>query len=172
MLTSRRLALVGAIFAAGILAVSGIIVVTAGNGKSELAEAKRAVNQYRDPAAAEAAGWVLIEGLDHCFEHPDGGMGIHYIDGARIDTELDPLAPEALVFQHLPNGKLQLGAVEYIVDREAWDALGTVEHPMVLGQHLHPHDTLPIYVLHAWIFKNNPAGLFEDWNPKVTCPAN
>jgi len=172
MFKSRRFALLGAILAAGILAVSGIVIVTAGNGKSELAEVKRAVNPYRDTADAEAADWVLIEGLDHCFEHADGAMGIHYIDGARIDTELDPLAPEALVYQHLPNGKLQLGAVEYIVDAVAWDALGTGEHPTVLGQHLHPHDTLPIYVLHAWIFKNNPNGMFADWNPKVTCPAS
>jgi hypothetical protein len=26
-----------------------------------------------------------------------------------------------------------------------------------------------LYVLHAWVWKNNPSGLFEDWNPAVTC---
>jgi hypothetical protein len=26
------------------------------------------------------------------------------------------------------------------------------------------------YILHAWVWKNNPAGMFEDWNPTVTCP--
>jgi hypothetical protein len=23
--------------------------------------------------------------------------------------------------------------------------------------------------LHAWIWQNNPAGMFEDWNPTVSC---
>jgi hypothetical protein len=27
----------------------------------------------------------------------------------------------------------------------------------------------PYYSLHAWIWKNNPSGMFKDWNPKVTC---
>jgi hypothetical protein len=39
----------------------------------------------------------------------------------------------------------------------------------VLGHHLHLNPGLGVYVLHAWIFKNNPAGIFEDWNPNVTC---
>jgi hypothetical protein len=26
------------------------------------------------------------------------------------------------------------------------------------------------YILHAWIWQHNPAGMFEDWNPTVTCP--
>ena len=31
-------------------------------------------------------------------------------------------------------------------------------------------EQLGVYILHAWIWKNNPAGMFEDWNPKVSCP--
>ena len=26
------------------------------------------------------------------------------------------------------------------------------------------------YALHAWAWKANPTGPFEDWNPKVLCP--
>ena len=26
------------------------------------------------------------------------------------------------------------------------------------------------YILHAWIWKPNPAGMFENWNPDVSCP--
>jgi hypothetical protein len=30
---------------------------------------------------------------------------------------------------------------------------------------------LPLYVIHTWIWKDNPSGLFEDYNPKVRmCP--
>jgi len=29
----------------------------------------------------------------------------------------------------------------------------------------------PFYELHAWLWKHNPAGMFDDWNPRVVCPA-
>ena len=25
------------------------------------------------------------------------------------------------------------------------------------------------YAMHAWIWKNNPLGMNNDWNPNVTC---
>jgi len=28
---------------------------------------------------------------------------------------------------------------------------------------------LGVYELHAWIWKNNPSGVFYEWNPKVSC---
>jgi hypothetical protein len=28
----------------------------------------------------------------------------------------------------------------------------------------------PFYELHAWVWKHNPSGMFNDWNPLVTCP--
>ncbi len=42
--------------------------------------------------------------------------------------------------------------------------------PQLHGHSLHLNESLGVYVLHAWIWKNNPAGMFEDWNPKVSCP--
>jgi hypothetical protein len=39
------------------------------------------------------------------------------------------------------------------------------------GRHLHHNETLGVYVLHARAFERNPAGMFEDWNPRVTCPS-
>lgn len=41
---------------------------------------------------------------------------------------------------------------------------------MVLDRHLHLNEALGVYVLHAWVFKKNPAGTFEDWNAKMSCP--
>ena len=26
------------------------------------------------------------------------------------------------------------------------------------------------YLMHAWVWKPNPAGMFADWNPNVICP--
>jgi hypothetical protein len=67
------------------------------------------------------------------------------------------------------NGSLKLGAVEYIVPAEAWDNAGNTEPPKVLDQTFHLNEALGVYVLHAWLWRSNPAGMFEDWNPKVTC---
>lgn len=51
---------------------------------------------------------------------------------------------------------------------EAWTAS---EPPNLFGLDLHQHPVLPLWVLHAWIWKDNPAGMFEDFNPAVRlCP--
>jgi hypothetical protein len=61
-----------------------------------------------------------------------------------------------------------LVAHEYIVPVDAWTES---EPPMLFGHHLHQHPVLPLYVLHTWIWKDNPSGLFEDYNPAVRlCP--
>ena len=128
------------------------------------------VEPFKDIEVAQSAGWNLVEGLDYCFDNPGvGGMGIHYINVDLLDTTLDPLKPEAMVYHYGPNGELTLGAVEWIVPADAWDAEGHGRLPEVMGHHLHLNEALGVYVLHAWIFTENPAGIFEDWNPNVSC---
>jgi hypothetical protein len=139
-------------------------------GQADLAQLRAATAQFHRVEAAQEAGYVLIPGLDHCFDNPGvGGMGIHYINPDLLDLHLDPNQPEAMVYVIGPNGNLMLGAVEYIVPAEPWDAENS-EPPMVLGRHLHLNEALGVYVLHAWVWQHNPAGMFEDWNPKVSCP--
>jgi len=43
---------------------------------------------------------------------------------------------------------------------------------VLLGQRLKPYADLRIWSIHMWIWKENPSGLFADWNPRVQCPAN
>jgi hypothetical protein len=139
--------------------------------QDDLAQVRQATARYHRLEVAEAAGHQLVPGLDHCFNNPGvGAMGYHYIQVDRLDLELDPNQPEALVYAPGPQGQLQLAAVEYIVPAEPWDEAGNSLPPEVLGQHLHLNQDLGVYVLHAWIFKNNPTGMFEDWNPNVSCP--
>jgi hypothetical protein len=46
-----------------------------------------------------------------------------------------------------------------------------VSLPSVLGQDFHKHAFLPVYILHAWVWDENPDGFFADFNPNVTpCP--
>jgi len=156
----------------GMIAILALGVVAAVRSfpQSDLAKVRDATAQFHRPEAANAAGYDLVPGLDNCFDNPGvGGMGFHYIDTASLDTEVELLHPEAMVYTPTPDG-LQLGAVEYIVPQGPWDAAGNTHPPMLMGMHFHLNEKLGVYILHAWIWKNNSAGIFEDWNPAVSCP--
>jgi len=97
-------------------------------------------------------------------------MGVHYIDQALLDDQVDITKPEALVYELDAAGHIAgLVAHEYIVPIDAWHSSTP---PELLGMPFHKHPTLPLWVLHAWLWKDNPAGVFQDWNPAVRqCPA-
>jgi len=158
------------IFGAVLVLALVLVTVVQAAKQSDLAKVRDATAKFHNPEAAQAAGYDLVEGLDYCFDNPGtGGMGFHYINTSILDTTVELLNPEAMVYTPSPNG-LQLGAVEYIVPQAAWDGEGHTQPPMLMGRHLHLNETLGVYVLHAWIWKNNSAGIFEDWNPAVSCP--
>jgi hypothetical protein len=98
-------------------------------------------------------------------------MGLHYIDAKLLDANVDVTKPEALVYELDAEGQItSLVAHEYIVPIDAWTSSTP---PALFGQSFHRHPTLPLWVLHAWLWKDNPAGFFEDWNPAVRmCPAD
>lgn len=136
----------------------------------QLASANLATAAYQDVEVAEAAGYVSTLDTLGCFEDPArGGMGVHYLREALLDGTAQATRPEALVYELDHNGDIAgLVGLEYIVPVEAWDES---HPPRLFGRDFHQHATLPLYVLHAWIWKDNPSGLFEDWNPKVRlCP--
>ena len=139
------------------------------HGRVTLDQVRDATAAYHKVSTAQAAGYNPVPGLDYCFDNPGvGGMGFHYINVALLDTVIDPLKPEAMVYAPRLNGTLALGAVEYIVPAAAWDA----EHsqpPTLFGQVFGMEEALGVYELHAWIWRNNPSGVFYEWNPKVSC---
>jgi hypothetical protein len=139
--------------------------------EDEISDLRAVTAAFHRTEAAQAAGYNLVPGLDHCFENPGvGAMGYHYINTDILDLTVDNLKPEAMVYVPGPNGQRQLGAIEFIVPAQAWDEAGNSEPPTALGQSFHLNQALGVYVLHAWIWKHNPSGMFEDWNPKVSCP--
>jgi hypothetical protein len=149
--------------------LTSLFAVSVGaNGQSDLAAVRAATAQFHRVEVAEAAGFVNVN-VGECVAHPElGAMGYHFVNFDRLDLTLNAVEPEILVYAPLPNGKLKLVAVEYAVPIAPWDAL--YDHPpSVLGQHLHANPYLGLYVLHAWIWERNPAGMFEDWNPRVSC---
>lgn len=156
------------ILALTIISLLGMIVTTAvAASQPDFAEIRASTAQYHRLKVAMAAGYVQVPGLDHCFNKPGvGAMGYHYIQIASLDLILDPENPEALVYAPGPKGQLQLAAVEYIVPAEAWVKAGNTTPPELLGTDLHLNNELGVYVLHAWIWKNNPKGILEDRTPK------
>jgi hypothetical protein len=162
MMKKKVLVIVGLV---AVLLVS-VAVAAAARGQSELAQVRAATAQFQRVEVAEAAGY---EPASPCVAHPElGAMGYHYVNFGLVDLELDAVQPEILVYAPSPSGNLRLVAVEYAVPIEPWDALYD-DPPSVLGQELHANSDLGLYVLHAWVWQNNPAGMFEDWNPDVSC---
>ena len=137
---------------------------------ADRAAAMLATAGYQDVATAEAAGYASSLDTLGCFTDPErGGMGLHYIDQRLMDDQVDITKPEALVYELDANGDVTgLVAHEYIVPIDAWTK---PTPPQLFGMDFHQHPTLPLWVLHAWLWKDNPTGVFQDWNPAVRqCP--
>ena len=167
-----RLALAGALVAAG----TGTQVGPASAGADELAVARHGTAAFHNIANAAGYGLFTDAAGMACIDKPGvGTMGVHYVNGDLVgDWHEDAATPEALVYEPTKNGRLRLVAVEYVVIKEAWDEHND-EAPSLFGV---PFDETgasnryglpPYYSLHAWVWKQNPAGVFEDWNPDATC---
>jgi hypothetical protein len=135
--------------------------------------ARQVSRRFQDVSAAVAEGYVLQFG---CVSGShEGAMGVHFVNGALVgDGVLDPTKPELLVYEPQPNGKMRLVAVDYLVLSETWHA-NNPGAPEMMGQLFHLFDTpnrfgLPaFYTLHVWAWKDNPQGMFANWNPRVSC---
>jgi hypothetical protein len=126
-----------------------------------------------------------------------GSMGIHYFrpdllgitepPNPRVNgkgTHTDFLKPGILIYEPRADGSLELVAVENLVFRWAWREAGNTEPPSFHGV---PYDLMeddpstkvdeahmfePHYDRHVWLFRDNPNGMFAQFNPKVSCTAH
>jgi hypothetical protein len=173
-MTKKRI--VFAVFAMFVLAATASAAIVHGtNSGSQLDAAKAATAQYQDVEAAKDAGYGEFRDAANiaCIElQGEGGMGVHYVNGGLVgDDVIDPLRPEALVYE--PHGKkLQLVALEYIVFANNW----TRAAPPSLFARSFDYTPAPnrfgipaFWSLHAWVFRNNPAGNVMAWSPHVNC---
>ena len=149
--------------------------------QDELAQVRRVTARFhRVEEALDAGyelGWVNGSGvriLTGCISHPTAGaMGYHYFNAELMaDNAVDALEPEALVYAPAADGGLKLVAVEWVVRGPDSNPPGVSEPPSVLGMEMHilvPPPGPAFYIMHAWVWANNPAGVFADWNPEVSC---
>jgi hypothetical protein len=162
--------------AAGAARASGGPGVTA-----ELARVRAATARFHRVDAAVAAGYQLgwVNGSGNrivagCVSHPTAGaMGYHYFNAALMaDNAVDALEPEVLVYAPTDDGGLRLVAVEWVVLSAGSNPPGVSEPPSVLGMPMHilvPPPGPAFYLTHAWVWAPNPAGMFADFNPEVSC---
>ena len=123
-----------------------------------------------------------------------GGMGVHYfrpdllgISGPpnpRVDgsgTHTDFRKPAILIYEPRADGTLELVAVENLVFKKAWHAAGNQGRPTFHGVEYdsmaddpateidEAHMFEPHYDRHVWVHRDNPNGVFAQFNPSVTC---
>ena len=171
--------LTGAWLTLALVATLALPALVAADEADDLAAARAGTEAYSDVAAAEADGYAQPEDvpLAECIASLDntGAMGFHFINGELVgDTVLDPATPEALVYEPAADGSLTLVALEYVVFAEEWDAENDMA-PMLFDQMFmlieepNRYELPSFYALHVWIGKENPSGLYANFNPNVAC---
>jgi hypothetical protein len=141
---------------------------------------RKSLEKYQDYKVAvrdlylSTVGCVHYSGekIPHHMEYPKGAMGVHFVN-LTVQGAPDPMKPNVLIYE--PVGKdLKLVAVEWLVPLTA----DTRQRPSLFGQPfmgpMEGHEPLipkefVHYDLHAWLFKDNPLGMFAPTNPNVSC---
>jgi hypothetical protein len=131
----------------------------------DLAALRRVTASFHDFETAKAAGWKAE--ITGCMTDPvAGGMGFHYGNTKLIDGTARVEEPELLLYEPEKNGQLRLVAVEYIIPLSAWTSPNP---PRLFGRDFKVNAAFQIWGLHAWVWEDNPSGMFADWNPRVNC---
>jgi hypothetical protein len=132
--------------------------------RNDLATLRRVTAPFRNFDVALREGYSAQ--ITPCMTDPQGGMGYHYGKPAQIDANVHLKRPEVLLYEPDSTGALQLVGVEYIVPVSAWTK---TEPPRLFGRDFHVIPAFQVWALHVWVWKANPRGTFEDWNPNVNC---
>ncbi len=123
-----------------------------------------------------------------------GAMGVHYFrpdllgvtapPNPRVNgngTYTDFRAPSILIYEPQADGSMQLVAVENLVFQASWAAAGHASPPTFHGVAYdnmqddpatatdEAHNFEPHYDRHVWVYRENPNGVFEPFNPAVSC---
>ena len=125
---------------------------------AQLARAKQASARYRDVRNAVADGYADINVVIP-------NMGRHYLKSALMDATFEVERPEILVYAPDRDSTLQLVAVEYAVPESL--SVNPPEGFEGSADHWYVNQAFGIWTLHAWVWKENPAGMFYPTNPNV-----
>jgi hypothetical protein len=152
---------------------------------SDLERARKATEKFQDVHAAEAAGYQKLGG-----DFP--GMGTHFVltmEAGKFDVEKPPI----LLYVKGADGGYTLGGVGYLFDAPAGPDGQPLNPPFPKSlANWHQHDNICMlpgidnphgltesqcrekgghfiakspWLVHAWIWKDNPQGVFSPENP-------
>lgn len=148
--------------------------------KAQIDALRKSLEKYQDYKVAVRDLYLSTVGCVHYsgekvaghMEYAKGAMGVHFVN-LTVQGAPDPMKPNVLIYEPVGN-KLKLVAVEWLVPLTA----DTKERPTLFGHAfmgpMEGHEPLipkefVHYDLHAWLFKNNPLGMFAATNPDVNC---
>ncbi|MBA2746366.1 MAG: hypothetical protein H0U44_09090 [Flavisolibacter sp.] len=124
--------------------------------KWELQQARAATARYKNIQNALKDGYIDINVVAE-------NMGYHYMKPSLVDATFDIRNPEILVYNKNHSGKMELVAVEYAVPLTSPRPEGFTGAGDVWDE----HTGFSLWLLHAWVWSYNPAGVFNSTNPDV-----
>lgn len=132
-----------------------------------IASLQRVTARYHRLSVAIAEGFVLLHPCEA--RGDEGPVGTVYVHPGRLmDGVIDPASPDALIYEPGSDGTFKLVGVEFAIPKALWTA---PQPPSFLGATFQSEDEFGVYALHAWVWRNNPKGLFAETNPGVSCGA-
>ena len=158
-----------------------------------LAVVRQATAAFHDVGVAIAPGYGAPAAMD-CASSPAGAMGVHSVRSGSFDQAVVPTEPEVLLYLPKKNGGFRLVGVEYLVPVLVRNNSTNVVSPWFDATHWGPGYTqvtpppsvfgevfegpmpghepgMPWhYDKHVWVWETNPAGMFSQWNPSISCP--
>ena len=169
-----------AVFGVGLAVALVIGVADAASAHShggQLEKVKDSLHRFHSVEYAQRHGFGLVTDVNgvSCIDDPagTGNMGYHYANPDLLgDGKIDRFHPEAVLYERRNHG-LRLTAIEYIVIADQWKGH---KPPKLFGEEFMLVDApnrfgLPaFYMLHVWLWKANPLGLFNPYNPRGPLP--
>nr|WSX52106.1 hypothetical protein OG409_26165 [Streptomyces sp. NBC_00974] len=144
-----------------------------GRAAADRAVAYRATAPYQRHATAVKAGYVPDK---YCVQDPAGSGALGYPHFRHAyDNSVDPAKPAALFYEDDGRGGKRLTGVQWVVYDRDQDMATDGDRPKLFGRSFTgPHrghfPGQPVhYALHLWLWKENPKGAFQTYNPAVVC---
>ena len=125
--------------------------------QKELALARSATARYHNLDTAMADGYKDINVVVQ-------NMGYHYMNIKNVKDTFNPGKPALLVYSKNPvNGNMRLVAVEYAIPNTDPRPEGFTGNADVWEN----NSDFGLWLCHAWVWYNNPDGIFNEFNPRV-----
>ena len=155
----------------GALATVGVLagctdVISGPSSETQLREHEEELRRFEDLTVALDEGYRTT-GL--YVRTDEGVLGEVFVN--RMVDELQPTTPQALLYGLTEAGQYRPFGLKWFVSAEEYDDPPTLFGKQFSGPMEGASERIPThYALHAWLFRENPDGLFATYNPAVEPP--